>query len=129
MAKKRKPSKSNYDSSFRQYRNDDAIERKLNSLTKAVLAMMEQRGQGAAQTFRDFNYEDAFNFPSAEMFAENLQADTVMGGPITDYADEVTGSRRGMSTEVSQRAGDQYMQDVYRMIMKNLAGNPKRNVR
>lgn len=128
MAKKRKPSNSS-----------DAIERKLNALAAAVLAMMEKRGQGAAQTFRDFDTRDAFNYPSPEMFSENLAGDTVMEGPITDYANEVTNNRIAnpmasrfgddMASEVANRAGDKYMQDVYRMILKNLAGGAKRNVR
>lgn len=118
MAKKRKPSNSS-----------DAIERKLNALAAAVLAMMEKRGQGAAQTFRDFDTRDAFNYPSPEMFSQNLAGDTVMEGPITEYAADVTGGKNGMASEVAGRAGDKYMQDVYRMILQNLAGGAKRNVR
>jgi hypothetical protein len=118
MPKKRKPSDSS-----------DAMQRQLNALAAAVLSMMEQRGQGARQTYRDFDPQDAFEYPSEEMFAENLQADTVGEGPITDYAAQVTGGRNAMSRAVADRAGNQYMRDVYSMILRSLAGNPKRGVR
>lgn len=128
MPKKRKPSDSS-----------DAMQRKLNALAAAVLSMMEQRGQGARQTFRDFNYQDAFEYPSPKKFSQALGGDTVMEGPITDYANAVTNnmaanpgaSRHGddMAAEVANRAGDKYMQDVYNMILRSLAGNPKRGVR
>ena len=115
MAKKRKSSNSS-----------DYIERQLNMLTAAVLAMMERRGQGASQTFRDFNPQDAFEYPSPEMFAENLQADTVGEGPVMDYADKVVGRRSGMSRAVGDRAGNRYMQDVYRLILQNLGNKEPR---
>lgn len=108
MAKKRKSS--------------DAIERKLDALTNAVLAMMNRQGQGAAQTYRDFNQQDIFEYPSPQMFSDALAGDTVMEGPITDYAAEAAGGRSGLSGAVAGRAGDKYMQDVYRLMMKNLSG-------
>ena len=129
MAKKRKSSKSGYDSSFRQYRSDDAIERKLNSLTAAVLAMMEQGGQGPKQVFRDFGQQSALDYPSPEMFANNLQADTIMEGPITDFAEDVSGGRSALAGEVSWRAGDQFMQDVYNLLLSNLKKNARKGVR
>lgn len=109
MAKKRKSASSS-----------DAIERKLDMLTAAVLRMMSERGQGAAQTYRDFSPEDAFEYPSPQMFSENLAGDTVMEGPITDYAAEAAGGRSAMSQNVAGRAGDKYMQDVYRLILANM---------
>lgn len=128
MPKKRKPSDSS-----------DAMQRKLNALAAAVLSMMEQRGQGARQTFRDFSPQDVFEYPSPEMFSEALGGDTVMEGPITDYANAVTNNRAAnpgasrygddMAAEVANRAGDKYMRDVYSMILRSLAGNPKRGVR
>lgn len=109
MAKSKKRSKS----------PSDSIERRLNSLTAAVLAMMEQKGQGASQTFRDFTPDDIYG-KSAQTFSEQLGPDTVMEGPITDYADEVSGGRSGMSQNVAGRAGNKYMQDVYLKIIEDM---------
>lgn len=115
MAKKRKVANTN-----------DAIERKLNALTAAVLSMMQERGQGASQTFQDFNQQDVFENPSPEMFSSQLAGDTVMEGPISDYAADAVGKQGGMSREVAGRAGDKYMQDVYKLIMKNMGNTSGR---
>lgn len=115
MAKKRKSS--------------DAIERKLDALTNAVLAMMNRQGQGAAQTYRDFNQQDIFEYPSPQMFSDALAGDTVMEGPITDYAAQAAGGPSGLSREVAGRAGDKYMQDVYRLIFNSLGKNAGKGTR
>ena len=119
MAKKRKSNNSS-----------DAMERRLNSLAAAVLAMMERSGQGARQTYRDFNPEDAFNYPSPQMFSQALGGDTVGEGSVSDFANEVTNNRAAnpmasrfgddMAAEVANRASDKYMQDVYRLILANM---------
>lgn len=103
--------------------SSDAIERKLDALTNAVLAMMNRDGGGAAQNYRDFGTQSIFEYPSPQMFSDALAGDTVMEGAITDYAAQAAGGPSGLSREVASRAGDKYMKDVYRLIFNSIGQN------